>query len=159
VSDVEIQIRGGTELRRITRGLRRMDNRELLTRFRRELRAAVAPAVPRVRASITAIPTSGTQSTGLRRRLAKATRLEVRTTGRDASVAVRVDGRKMPDGQGSLPAAMEGSKPWWHPVYGNRGAGVRQPAHPYFYRVMRGLGPESRRAIGRVLDDITKIIS
>ncbi|MEV6791243.1 hypothetical protein AB0M87_04410 [Streptomyces sp. NPDC051320] len=91
--------------------------------------------------------------------MSRATRLEVKKSGKNAGVAIRVDGRKMPDRQGSLPAYMEGTKPRWrHPVFGNQEVWVQQPPHPYFYRVMRAQGPKSRKAVNKVIDGITKDI-
>jgi len=92
--------------------------------------------------------------------MAKATRLTVRMTGRGASVRILVDGRKMPPGQGALPAYMEGTKTrWQHPVYGNRGNWAKQRPHPYFYKVVRPLGRRARSAVTTLLEDVTKRIS
>ena len=154
-----IEIRTGEELRRISTALRRMDNPEIKKRFRKELRAAAAPLVPRVRASIANIP-SRTGDGSLRAAMSKAVKLEVRTVGRDAGVAIRVDGRKMPSGMRSVQAYMEGKKkPWRHPVWGNREVWVRQDPHPYFYKTVAPVGPASRRAVSRVLDGITRDIT
>ena len=159
-----LDLRGGEELAQISRQLRHMGNgREVKKRFTKELRAAAKPLVPAVRASIRAIPSKGTRRSdggpGLRERMVKATRLSVRTSGRQASVSVRVDGRKMPPGEGTLPSYMEGTKrPWRHPVFGGD-ARVNQQEHPYFYRVVRPLGIKSRRSVNQVLDDITKEIT
>jgi hypothetical protein len=157
---IDVEVRGGAELVRISRALRGVNNPELKKRFRRELRQAAKPLVPVVRASIQAIP-SRTGDGSLRRDMSKATRIEVRTAGRDANVAIRVDGRKMPAGKRSLAAYMEGTKkPWRHPVYGNREVWVRQAPKPYFFRVVKpAAGPRSRAAVNRVLDSITREIS
>lgn len=154
------EVRGGRELRRITKGLREVgDGREIKKRFTKELRAAAKPLVPAVRASILAIPTSGSMGTGLRRRIARAVRLTVRTTGRSAGVSIAVDGRKMLPGEGALPAYMEGTKkPWRHPVFGGD-TWVTQTPRPYFYRVVRPLGQKSRTAVNKVLDEVTKDIT
>jgi len=155
-----IRLQGGNDLRRISGELRRMDDREVTKRFRKELRAAAAPLVPRVRSSIRSIPSGrGYTPDGLRGSLARATRLEVKTTGKQAGVAIRVDGRKMPSHMRSLPSMVEGKKRWRHPVYGNRENWVTQTPHPYFYSVLRTAGPASRRAVSRVLDGITRDIS
>jgi hypothetical protein len=156
---VSIFVRDSGDLRRITRELRRMDDKELKKKFRRELRKAAAPLVPKVRASIRSIPSKQAYSpAGLRGALSKATRLEVKTVGKQAGVAIRVDGRKMPAHMKSLPSMVEGKKRWRHPVYGNRNNWVNQPSEPYFYRVVRAAGPAARRAVGRVMDDISKDI-
>ena len=157
---MSIRLKDSGDLRRVSRELRRMDNPEIKKRFRKELRAAAAPLVPRVRSSIRAIPSErGYSPQGLRGQMAKATRLEVRTTGKQAGVAIRVDGRKMPAHMKSLPSMVEGKKRWRHPVYGNREVWVTQTRRPYFYNVVRVAGPASRRAVGKVLDGITKDIS
>lgn len=157
---MELNLRGGEDLRRISRELRRMDNPELKKRFRRELRKAAQPMIPLVRNSIRSIPSKRVyQQDGLRGRLAKATRLEVRTVGKNASVAIRVDGRKMPSHQKALPRAMEGTKRWRHPVFGDRNAWVDQPDHPYFFHVVRSVGPHARKGVNKVLDKITRDIS
>ncbi|HEY9375170.1 hypothetical protein [Streptomyces sp.] len=155
-----IELRTGEDLRRISTALRRMDDKELKKRFRKELRAAATPLVPVVRASIRNIPSSrGFSPDGLRGQMVRATRVEVRTVGRDAGAAIRVDGRKMPDKRRSLPSMVEGKKRWRHPVYGNRAVWVTQTSRPYFYRVVRPAGAASRRAVNRVLDGITRDIS
>ncbi|MFJ8153970.1 hypothetical protein [Streptomyces sp. NPDC094468] len=153
-------VRDSGDMRRIARELGRMDDKELKKRFRKELRKAAAPLVPKVRASIRRIPSKQRYTPdGLRGTLARATRLEVKTTGREAGVAIRVDGRKMPAHMKSLPSMVEGKKRWRHPVFGNREVWVDQPKQPYFYNVVRAAGPASRRAVYRVLDGISRDIS
>lgn len=138
-----------------------MDNPELKKRFRKELRAAGKPLVPLVRASIRRIPSSRPYSAkGLRGQLSRATGLEVKTTGRQAAVAIRVDGRKMPSKARSVQAYMEGTKPRWrHPVFGNTANWVQQPAQPYFFKTMVVAGPRARKAVNRVMDSVSKDIT
>ncbi|MFF3884025.1 hypothetical protein [Streptomyces sp. NPDC001914] len=157
---MSIRLQDSGDLRRVSRELRQMDNKEITKRFRKELRAAARPLVPKVQAAIREIPSSrGYSADGLRGNLARATRLEVKTTGKQAGVAIRVDGRKMPAHMKSLPAMVEGKKRWRHPVFGNRENWVTQKREPYFYKTVRVAGPASRRAVNRVLDGITKDIS
>jgi len=153
-------LRHGNDLRRISRELRSMDNKEIKKRFTKELRAVGKPLVPLVRSSIRSIPSKrGYSPQGLRGQLARATRLEVKTVGRQAGVAIRVDGRKMPSHMKSLPSMVEGKKRFRHPVFGNREAWVNQDPNPYFYSTLRVAGPASRRGVSRVLDGITRDIS
>lgn len=152
-------MRTGEDLRRISRELNRMDNQEIKKRFRKELRAVATPFVPLVRNSIKSIPSKRPYTAeGLRGQMAKATRVEVRTVGRDAGVAIRVDGRKMPAKKKALPKGMEGTKRWRHPVFGNREVWVTQQPHPYFFRVVRPAGVAGRRATTRVVNSITRDI-
>lgn len=154
-------LRHGKDLARIVRELKAMDDKELLKRFRKELRATARPLVPAVRASIRQIPSSlPYKADGLRGLLSKATNLQVKTVGRQASVVIRVDGRKMPTRSKSLQAYMEGTKPRWrHPVFGNTEVWVQQPAKPYFYRVMDRAGPRARLGVNKVIDQISRDIT
>lgn len=156
-----MELKHGRDLTRISRELRKMDDRELLKRFRRELRGAARPLVPAVRASIRNIPSSRPYTAnGLRGQMARATTLEVKTTGRQAAVAIRVDGRKMPPKAKALQSYMEGVKPRWrHPVFGHPNTWVQQPPHPYFFDVMRVGGTRARLAVNRVIDQVSKDIT
>ncbi|BBA99280.1 hypothetical protein RVR_5828 [Actinacidiphila reveromycinica] len=153
--------RSGKDLAKIAKELKAMDDKAVLKGFRKELRKAAAPLVPAVRASIRAIPSSRPYSpNGLRGQMSRATTLQAKTTGKQASVVIRVDGRKMAAGAKAVQAYMEGiKKPWRHPVYGNTEAWVTQQPHPYFYKVVRTVGPRARLAVARVMDDITKKIT
>ncbi|MGZ0231110.1 hypothetical protein [Streptomyces sp. CPS1] len=155
-----LELRTGKDLARISRELREMNNRELKKRFGKELRQAAKPMVPAVRAAIRQIPSKRPYSAdGLRGNLSRATRLEVRTTGKDAGVRIRVDGRKMPDKARSLQAYMEGLKrPWRHPVFGHD-VWVKQDPRPYFFKTVRPLGLASRVKVNRAIDRVAKDIS
>jgi hypothetical protein len=117
--------------------------------------------VPAVRASIRSIPSGRPYTaTGLRGQMSRATTLQVKTVGKQASVVIRVDGRKMPPRGKSVQAYMEGTKsPWRHPVYGNTDVWVRQDPSPYFYKVMAAAGPRARVAVTRVLNQVSKDIT
>lgn len=138
-----------------------MDDKEVLKRFRKELRGAAKPLVPLVRASIRQIPSKRPYTAqGLRGQLSRATTLEVKTSGRQAAVAIRVDGRKMPNRAKAVQAYMEGSKPRWrHPVFGHTAVWVQQPPQPYFYKVMNTAGPRARAAVNKVMDQVSRDIT
>jgi hypothetical protein len=151
----------GADLRDVSRKLRKVNDANVKRRFRKELRIVASPFVPAVRNSIAAIPTTGSQSTGLRSRLQKAVTLRIRTSGKNASVSILMSTGKMPDGQKALPAYMEGVKsPWRHPVFGREDEPwAEQPAHPYFFPVVRSMGAAGKRAASRVVDQITRAIT
>ncbi|MEW2250389.1 hypothetical protein AB0907_23980 [Streptomyces sp. NPDC006975] len=158
---MDVRLQTSRDLVRIAAELRRMNRPELQKRFRQELRAAGKPMVPRVRQAIQQIPSKrGYSSGGLRGNMARAVKLEVRTTGREAGVRLRVDGRKMPSGQKALQSYMEGvKKPWRHPVFGNREVWVKQDPKPYFFHTVEPMGLAAQRniqrAAERVADDLT----
>jgi hypothetical protein len=154
----------GADLRAIADELRRMDGTRVKALFRKRLTDAAKPVVPRVRASVMAIPVKGTSgTTGLRARIAECVQVASWDSGpRQISVAVEVDAHKMPSGQRSLPAYMEGAKPRWrHPVYGRRENPAdwqAQSSHPYFYGPARSFGQAAGRALEAALEDITRQI-
>jgi hypothetical protein len=158
---VSISVRAsGQDLAEVSRKLRKAGDKEAARQFRTELRAAAAPLVPAVRASIAAIPVKGTSgSTGLRKSLQKAVTLRVRTSGKNAQVSVLMSTAKMPSGHKALPAMMEGTKRWRHPVFGNEDVWVSQDAHPYFFKVVRAGGPAAKAAVNRAVGNITRKIT
>lgn len=151
----------GKDLAQISRQLRSTANGKVLRReMSKNLRIAAAPLVPAVRASIGKIPVTGGDTSGLRARLQKATRLSVITAGKNASVSVLVDPKRMPSGQKALPAYMEGTKnKWRHPVFGNEDNWVAQKAHPYFYKVVRPAGATAKLAVNQAIKTVTKKIT
>ncbi len=155
------EMRTGKDLKRIASELRRMDSKQLKSEFGRELRAAAKPMVPAVKAAIRDIPSKrGYTASGLRGRMTRAVKLEVRTTGRDAGVRIRVDGRKMPSGDKNLQSYMEGVKrPWRHPVFGNREVWVKQQPKPYFFKTVDRIGTRTRRDVNQAMDRVAKKIS
>ena len=157
----DLELRTGKDLKRIGAELRRMNNKELKKEFSQELRAAARPMVPAVRQAIRQIPSRrGYTADGLRGRMSKATKLEVRTAGKDAGVRIRVDGRKMPNREKALQSYMEGvKKPWRHPVFGNREVWVKQDPKPYFFKTVRPLGLASRVQVNKAIDRVAKKIS
>ncbi|MEV7684463.1 hypothetical protein [Streptomyces bungoensis] len=164
VADIRLHTSG--ELRRIATELRRMDDKELKKRFRKELRKAARPMVLAVRQAIRQIPSTRPYSaSGLRGQLSKAVKLELRTAGRQAGVRIRMDGRKMD--RGTLPRLVEGEgvergrrvdTRWRHPVFG-KDVWVQQPPKPYFYKTVQRLGPLSRASVNKVLNQITRDIT
>jgi hypothetical protein len=167
---VQFELRDSGDLKRLVRALKDVEDGKALKReLSQGLRGVVAPLVPEVRQAYlhggirarrrhgAAEPT--THHPGdLRRSLAKATRAEVRTTGRLAGARVRVDGRRMPPRQGSLPAMYEGVKRWRHPVFGDRGTWAQNQPRPTFYPLMHGREDDARRAIGEVVAGVFRKI-
>jgi hypothetical protein len=132
------------------------DGKQLAKQLRTGIRDALKPILAQVKAAYRAGPSKGRSHEGpdLRVLLARAARIEVRTTGKLAGARLRVDGRKMPDQMKSLPAMWEGLVRWRHPVFGDRETWVQQDSHPTFYRIVTPQEDRVGRAIDQVLDDI-----
>lgn len=167
-----ITIRDAGDLRRIASELRQVaGGKELRKELTGGIRNALKPVAAKAKAAYKGLPEG--RSRGSRSReelgdlkdlLAKAVRLEVRTSGRQAGVRIRVDGRRMPSGLKSLPRLAEGEGHavdsrggrWRHPVFGDRETWVQQPTFPVFYRTVEPHRDEVGRAIDEVLDAVKR---
>jgi hypothetical protein len=131
----------------------------------KNLAPVARPFAPVVRAAILNIPVKGLvpyrQPPGLRLRIARCVTTFASWQGDRVVAGIEMDPRKMPSGQYSLPLGMQGVKRWRHPLFGMEEHWVMQgnAPHPYFYQNVAGMGPASRKAIGRALDQMTRAIS
>lgn len=155
----------GADLRAISRELHEMTDMKVKELFRSRLKDAAKPFVPRVRASVMAIPTKvDGEQTGLRARIAACAEVASWDPApRQVSVAVQINPHRMPDRERGLPLYMEGAAEgrhdrWRHPVYGNQDVWVQQPAHPYFFQAAGGFGRAAGEAMKSALEDITRQI-
>lgn len=168
-ASVRVDMRStGADLRAIARELHDMNDRKVRDLLRTRVEAAAKPFVPRVRASVMAIPTEmDGEQTGLRARIAACAQVASWTPSpRQVSVAVEIYPEKMPPREKGLPLYMEGVADkgrhdrWRHPVYGrSEDPWVQQPPHPYFYQAVAGYGRAAGDAVRAALEDITRQIS
>lgn len=130
---MDVRVEGGTQLRRVGRGLRTAAGGRVI---RKEMRAAIVSSVKPMKTAVQrnarAIPARGPRSTGLRGAIAGATQTSVKASGSTAVVKLWVNPARMPAGQKGLPRLMEGDRKWRHPLFGNAGHWYSQPSHRYF---------------------------
>jgi hypothetical protein len=149
----------------VNRSLRRLENgKELRKKLRDDIKAAAKPVVPAIRAKVKGLPSKGQgddrERPGLRKSIAKATRLQVQMSGRYAGVTIRVDPKKMPAGMHNLPAYLEGAPPfqrWRVPNWGRNDRHTQHP-HPYFYAIATHAEPHIKRAVADAVDSIRRQI-
>jgi len=156
-----VRIIDSGDLRRVNKQLRQQaDGKELRKELSGGLREALNPIRDEVKAAYRAQPGYRGRRTRpgppLRNLLAKATRVEVRTTGKLAGARLRVDGRKMPAGMRSLPQMWEGSKRWRWPVYGDRRHWAQGRARPTFDRTVEPHEDEARRKVEQIVDGVRR---
>lgn len=101
--------------------------------LRRQLRDAAAPVAQDVRQSILDMPAAAQR--GLRQETAATVRLSTSVTQAGISVQITSDGRKMPQGKGTLPRHLDSARGWKHPVFGNRDRWVRQMGKPGWFEL------------------------
>jgi hypothetical protein len=174
MGDLTVTILDSKDLRDLNKAFKGVaDGKELRAELRTGLRDILKPIVPEVRAAYRASPSMGHGGMSraqmarpdLRALLAKATRVEVKLTGRQAGARIRVDGRKMPSGLRGLPKAWEaeGGARWRHPAWGRRrDPWIQQRPRPLFYRIVEPHAEPAARAVeevaGRVLKKLERAV-
>lgn len=165
MGDLTVTILDSKDLRDLNKAFKGVaDGRELRRELTQGMRNVLRPIVPEVRSAFEASPSMGHGSMSrksrdradLRALLAKATRVEVKLTGRAAGARIRVDGRRMPSGLRGLPKAWEaeGGARWRHPTWGNRNGWVRQRPRPLFYRIVAPKAEPAAREIERIANRV-----
>lgn len=140
--------------------LKELENgKEITKRLMKEIRAEARPVLRAVRAAALGLPSRGESARrgrdSLRRHLARATVMQTRRT-KAATVVVKTDPKKMPEGIKGLPPYVEGEGRWRHPVFGDTDKWVRQDPKPYFYGTVRPYEPRIQDAGERIIKQIQK---
>lgn len=159
MAQLEVVTRGGESLKAVARDLKKAGDKgkQLRKGLRQALVKGMKPMRSAVQRAALGLPSHGPQHTGLRKALARATRNAINLTARSAKARLEVDPRRMPDGQKSLPAYVDGGKkPWRHPVYGNKNRWVKQDAHPFFWGAARPHIKDVRAAINAAVDKVAR---
>jgi hypothetical protein len=162
----QVTIRDTGDLKRLAKDFRQASNgKELRKEFTTQVRAVLRPVVDEVKGAYRAGPSQGHEGwggvrkrePGLRTMLAKVTQMQVRTSGKQAGVRLRVSGKRMPSGYRGLPKAVEGQgRPWRHPVFGDRTTWVQQPSRPEFYPVVERHVDDVARAVEAARDEVAR---
>lgn len=145
-------VNGVGDARALQRRLRAAAAGGLQRELQRQLRAAGRPVVAALRAEILAMPVKGTGSTGLRAKIASATRSAPRIGGVRFYVATGQLGD-----QWMLPEKIEAGPGWFHPVFG-RPPYVHQNSWPWFNRTVLAHEGDLRDACEEALQRVAAMI-
>lgn len=150
---VRMSVRNHSELRRLAKRLADAGRGDLKRELDRAVRKAAVPMVAAVKEAALSLPAETGQSTGLRAAIAAASRFSNTAAG----VRVITDAKRMPKGQGTLPAHAENGV-WRHPVFGS-GTWVTQTSRAnWFLGACLGeadtVNAEIERAMGKVARQI-----
>jgi hypothetical protein len=152
------KVDGQQRYRALSRRLREAGRGDLQRRLTRAIRREGQPALSAVRQAwlsieVTSLPPNDEggharpdKSTGLRQRVARATRIQVLQTGIKISVA----GRRVDPKYPSLVFYLNGfprRRPWRHPVFGHRLVWVAQRGREVFYPTLIQFAPRWRRGV------------
>lgn len=144
------------DLRALAKRLRKAGNaKQIRKQLNAGLKEGAKPALVGTRKAALGLPAKANSKNQLRKKMARVSGIQVRSSGRDPGVRVRISRKRMGD-QAALPKVTNEGQ-WRHPVYGNTDKWVTQRSTAgWFDSANRYAGPPVRRAIKRVLDDVEK---
>lgn len=151
-----VSIGKGSDLDRLSRRLKALGGTPVQRKLHDGLRKAANPLPRAVKKAALTIPVHGDKHTGLRKDIANATKLSVRTVGPKAGATIVVSATKMPNKKRALPYLMEGLERWRHPFFGDRNRWYNQQSHPYFYGTINDRIPKVQEQMGVTLDEIAE---
>lgn len=150
------KVAGAAELQRLSRQLKEAGRGDLQRKLVRNIRREGDPGLRAVQAKFLGVDVEATPSrggggsTGLRARIAAATKLQV--TGR--GIRYRTIGRQVdPEYGDTLVNGVNNTGPWKHPVFGNRRAWVTQHGQEVFDPTLLGYEPRFRKACLDAMDE------
>lgn len=168
---IEVSVQGADQLADVARRLRTAGRGDLRRELLKEIRQQTAPVVADLKAAVMRIDSRATpdrrgarsraahrggrgsaSSHGLRRTIASAIVVKITTSGFSTGVRIRVNPKKLPADQRSLPKALNRPDGWRHPVFGNRNSWVTQTGKPYWNETIQPHLPTVRRGVTQTLE-------
>ncbi|MFC5996954.1 hypothetical protein ACFQE5_22340 [Pseudonocardia hispaniensis] len=153
------KIHGQEQYRALARRLREAGRGDLQRKLTKAIRAEGDPALRAVRAAWMTVDVtssrSGGSSSGLRARVAAATRISILGSG----IRIRVEGKRVDPVYGrSLSYGLDGLGRWRHPVFGNREVWEQQRGQEVFYSTLRRYESRWRAGIEQAMADVARQI-
>lgn len=153
------KIDGQEKYKALARRLKDAGRGDLQRKLTRAVRKEGAPALAAVRAKWAGVDVTSTRgggsSSGLRARVAAATRMQVLGT----AIRIKVDSKKVDPRYGrQLTFGLDGLGRWRHPVFGNRKVWTEQKGQEVFYSTLTGYAPRWRAGIARAMEDVARQI-
>lgn len=134
-----------SELTKLNRQLKPLADGKVVRReLNKRIRDAMLVGKEAVQQAARSIPVKNPDAHRIREGVAKGVKVTVTQSG----VSLRA--------AGPLSKQMEGTRPWRHPVYGNRGVWVTQKPHPFFFSTLDPLRPRMVVEVEKVMDDIAR---
>lgn len=154
-----VKVAGQDEFNRLSRRLKEAGRGDLRRRMIREIRKAGDPALQATKAAWMGVEVTSTQgggsSSGLRGRVAAATRISVLGSG----IRIRVEpGQVDPTYGKALSYGLDGLGRWRHPVFGNRENWTQQAGQEVFYKTLERFEPRWRAGIEKAMDETAALI-
>jgi hypothetical protein len=156
---------GPDRSRALSRRMKKASRGDLQRKLTKAIRTEGGPALAAVRAAWLTVDVSSSRggiarpdtATGLRARVARATGISVQQRG----IKISVSGRRVDPKYPSLPFYLNGmprSKPWRHPVFGNREVWVAQKGQEVFAPTLKSFSPQWRKGCEDAMDEFVREI-
>lgn len=157
--EIHMKAGGANRYREVARRLRKAGRGDLQRELTKAVRKEGAPALAAVRAAWLTVDVESSQggtarpdtATGLRRRVARATRISVRQNG----ITISVSGKRVDPKYPSLAHYLNGfprKRAWRHPVFGNRLNWTAQRGQEVFWPTLNEHRPRWRKAVEAAMD-------
>jgi hypothetical protein len=130
-----------------------------LAEFAAALRKAMEPIRAKAKSEIMSLPSAGLRRGGapLRASVARQVRAEVRVDAREPGATLVAGNNGLPRDFKMAPRRLNQSRPFRHPVFGNREVWVHQKTkRGWFYRPQRAGATEYQAAIKRIMTDLAE---
>lgn len=135
------------------------DGKQLRKEMTANLRAAIAPAIPVIKAGVMSMGGHGSVTPALRTSIASRVRIATRATGARAGVRVSIGRTPQIRGFRNAPKRLNADS-FRHPVFGNREKWVTQRGAPgYFDRPLQERQDEMRAAVVRAVEEMSERIA
>ena len=153
---MEVDVRGGERLAQLAKQCRKAGRKDLKLEMTRAIRKETTPVVLTARAAIRStdmgVGSASSGHTGIRDRIARATRMKI-TTGTRAGVRIEVNESAMPPAEARMGKHVNKGA-WRHRVYGHNVWVTQQSDAGWFSNTINASVPLLRERIGAVMDRI-----
>lgn len=153
-----IKIQGQDKYKRLAADLKRASRGDLQRKLTREIRRAGDPALRAVQGQFLGVDVTseaaGGYSSGLRARVAAATRISILGSG----IRIRVEPKRVDPRYGRTLSFGINGRHWRHPVYGNTEVWTGQRGEEVFYSTLIRYENRWRAGIERAMDETARQI-
>lgn len=155
-----IKVNGQDKYKRLARRLREAGRGDLQRKLTREIRRQGDPALRAVRTAWGGVDVTsegdGGESSGLRARVAAATRISILGNG----IRIRVESRRVDPQYGrALTFGLDGLGRWRYPLFGNRERWFTNRGQEVFYSTVGGFESTWRAGVEKAMNETARQIA
>lgn len=154
-----MKVIGAEQYKALAKRLKKAGRGDLQRKLTRNIRKVGDPALRATKSAWMGVEVSSTRgggkSSGLRGRVAGATRISILGSG----IRIRVEPKQVDPAYGkSLSFGLDGLGRWRHPVYGNPLVWTQQTGQEVFYKTLTAYEPKFRKGVEEAMEEIAREI-